>query len=594
MLHTGPFADSVAAAAAAAASADRRTQPPSSSAGGVPPPPNSALTLTVPPSTPLSPPPILHSRGLSPGGLIGAAGAADGGDSDNDGGANLSAVQQPILTGVTFGGGAPRAGGLGLRVPPRGSPPGSSPESAGQGGGWRQMQRQQHDYQFGGRGGTMNTNPSAPPSKRRRTMMEAFGDLSLSQRRGMAGLDLATSSPAAGMAGGSRPGLGLGLGDGAPGSTRSLGGFGAGGWQAWQQEEEDQTALPFLQGNGGSGVNVIPNRPSRPSPIAGLNGAGPMHHIGFSSVASHSSPGLTRRSVGATPSEETIEEDSEDPLDLTRTGSDDADGFGFAPGFGMSPCNIAAPTALPPKPDPNVIRVTSLDTESASETASEMDEGAFDGLVPLIAPSSTSEKPKNPVDAKIEALIRRDRMRAMIQAKLEAEGKKPPVNGDIGGSSQGKTRDDFDYQGTFTTAGSATWRKPDAAMGGTPATAAAETSITPLSIPAAIPSRHPSSATEIVRPPAASTAAASATATMPPPAPNAANSSNPNSGAAKIAPGMQRGRSTERSSRGSRSRSLPRQYMKMAPQPRKSRDVSMTSASSAATSGGSGASDMDL
>ena len=452
---------------------------------------------------------------------------------------------------------------------PNGSPPGSSPESvgAGQGGGWRQMQRQEHDYQFGPRG-TMNTNPSAPPSKRRRTMMEAFGDMSLSRRRGMAGLDLATSPGGAvdgTSSGGSRPGLG----DGATmaTSTRSLGDFAF-----------------------NAGFNTATNRPSRPSPIAGLTGVGPMQHIGFSSVASHSSPGQMRRSVGtstgsssgngATPSEETIEDDSEDPLDATPYNN-----------------NIAAPMALPPKPDSNVIRITSSDMEAASETASEMDEGVLDGFPPLAVASSTTDRPKNPVDAKIEELIRRDRMRAMIQAKLEAEGKKPTN----GSSQERKTRDDFDYQGTFTTAGSTTWRKPDAVMGNMPAAPSAtqvgvDASMTPISIPAAIPPHHPASTAGVVLPSAAASAAAiAASAAMPPPAPVAATISNPNGGNAKVAPGMLRGRSTERrSSRGSRSRSLPRQYMKMAPQPSKSRDVSMASASSAATSGGGDASDMDL
>lgn len=586
MIQTGPFADSaaVAAAAAAAAAAAQRTQLSSSSApGGVLPPPDTTRhsALSVPPSTPLSPPPILQSRGLSPGALLsatvggGGAGFGDPNDSSSTlGTANLSAVQQPVLslTGVTFGGGShrvvqPRQLPMGG---PNGSPPGSSPESvgAGQGGGWRQMQRQQHDYQFGPRGGTMNTNPSAPPSKRRRTMMEAFGDMSLSRRRGMAGLDLATlpggtvGGTSSSSSSSSRPGLGDGAAM-ASSSTRSLGDFAF---------------------NASS--NTTTNRPSRPSPIAGLTGVGPMQHIGFSSVASHSSPGQMRRSVGtrgssgngATPSEETIEDDSDDPLDV-------------------SPYNkIAAPTALPPKPDSNVIRITSSDMESASETASEMDEGVLDVFPPLaIAASSTADKPKNPVDAKIEELIRRDRMRAMIQAKLEAEGKKP-----ANGSSEVKTRDDFDYQGTFTTAGSTTWRKLDAVMGDMPAASAtqvgADASVTPISIPAAIAPHHPASTAGTVLPSAAASAAAiAASAAMPPPAPVAANISNPNRGDAKVAPGMLRGRSTERrSSRGSRSRSLPRQYMKMAPQPSKSRNVSMASASSAATSGGGDASDMDL
>ena len=422
--------------------------------------------------------------------------------------------------------------------------------------------------------------------------MEAFGDMTLSQRRGVAGLDLATSSPDG--AGGGGTGLGRpGLGDGAAvtSSTRSLGdfafSFGVGGGSG-------------TSSSSGSGVNT--NRPSRPSPIAGLNGAGPMQHIGFSSVASHASPGHMRRSVGtsssrssgngATPSEETIEDDSDGPLDMSRAGSVNGGDVGF--GF-SSPYNIAAPTALPPKLDSNVIRITSSDMESASETANEMDEGVLDGFPPLAAASTRSDRPKNPVDAKIEELIRRDRMRAMIQAKLEAEGKKP-----TNGSSERKTRDDFDLQGTFTTAGSTTWRKPDAVMGNMPAAAAevaADASITPISIPAAIPPHHPPGSTGGMMPSAAASAAAmAASAAMPPPAPvTTANISNPNEGNAKVAPGMLRGRSTERrSSRGSRSRSLPRQYMKMAPQPSKSRDVSMASASSAATSGVGDASDMDL
>ena len=60
--------------------------------------------------------------------------------------------------------------------------------------------------------------------------------------------------------------------------------------------------------------------------------------------------------------------------------------------------------ALPLKPDSNVIRITSLDMESASETASEMDEGVLDGFPPLAVASSTTDRPRNPVDAKIEEL----------------------------------------------------------------------------------------------------------------------------------------------------------------------------------------------
>ena len=587
MIQTGPFADSaaVAAASAAAAAAAQRTQP-SSAPGGILPPPNTRnptrSALPVPPSTPQSPPPILHSRGLSPDELLSATvgGGGDPNDSSSTlGTANpsLSAVQQPVLSlsGVTFGGGShrvvqPRQ----LPLGPNGSPPGSSPESAGagQGGGWRQMQRQQHDHQFGSRG-TMNTNPSAPPSKRRRTMMEAFGDMSLSRRREMTGLDLATSTTddMDGGIGSTSSRSGLGTGDGATmasiGSTRSLGDF--------------ATNATF---------NATSNRPSRPSPIAGLTGVGPMQHIGVSSVASHSSPGHgpMRRSVGtssssgngATPSEETIEDDSDDPLDVSPYNNNST---------------IAAPMALPLKPDSNVIRITSLDMESASDTASEMDEGVLDGFPPLAVASSTTDRPRNPVDAKIEELIRRDRMRAMIQAKLEAEGKKAAN----GSSQERKTRDDFDYQGTFTTAGSTTWRKPDAVMGNMPTAAAAthvgaDASMAPISIPAAIPPHHPASTAGTMLPSgAASAAAMAASAAMPPPAPvSTTNNSNPNEGNVKIAPGMMRGRSTERrTSRGSRSRSLPRQYMKMAPQPSKSRDVSMASAT---TSGGGDASDMDL
>ena len=501
-------------------------------------------------------------------------------------GGNLSAVhiQQPILhlAGVTFSGrqrlvpSPSSSGGAGGAVDHGSSPPAGSPDSAppGQGGGWRQMQRQQHDYQFGPRGGTMNTNPSAPPSKRRRTMTEAFEDMSLSRRRGMAGLDLATTTTTS---------------TDAAGDVGRFVGFGGG----LQQQEQDEETFAFAlgAGRGTAGPNNSTScRPSRPSPIAGLNGSEPRQHIDFSSVAVPL--GIMRRSVGsrggATPTEETIEEDTEDSFSMSRTGS----GRSFGGSVGTSPYGIAAPTALPPKPNSNVVRISSSDMGSASETASEMDEGVLDGFPhPLIGAAGTasSDKPKNPVDAKIEELIRRDRLKAMIQAKLEAEGKKSDNGSDsISGPSQRKPRDDFDYQGTFTTAGSATWRKPDAVMDIPPAAVAAS-SITPISIPAAMPPQNPASGPAMVL-------SAAAAVTMPPPARVATNpTANPNSSDAKVSPGMQRGRSAERrSSCGARSRSLPRQYMKLAPQPTKSRDVSMASASSAATGGADDASDMDL
>ena len=428
----------------------------------------------------------------------------------------------------------------------------------------------------------MNTNPSAPPSKRRRTMTEAFEDMSLSRRRGMAGLDLATTTTTP---------------TDAAGDVGSFVGFGAG----LQQQEQDEETFAFALGAGRGTAgpnNSTSNRPTRPSPVAGLNGAELRQHIDFSSVAVP--PGIMRRSVGsrggATPSEETIEEDTEDSLGISRTGN----GRNFGGSAGISPYSIAAPTALSSKPNSNVVRISSSDMESASETASEMDEGVLDGLPPPLigaAGATSSDKPKNPVDAKIEELIRRDRLKAMIQAKLEAEGKKSDNSSDsISGPSQRKTRDDFDYQGTFTTAGSATWRKPDAVMDIPPAAVAS--SIMPISIAAAMPPQNPASAPAMVLSAAAAAAAAAAAVAMPPPRPTRVATNPtviPNSGDAKVSPGMQRGRSAERrSSCGARSRSLPRQYMKMAPQPTKSRDVSMASASSAATGGADDASDMDL
>ena len=395
----------------------------------------------------------------------------------------------------------------------------------------------------------------------------------------MAGLDLATTTTT--------------LTD-AVGDVGRFVGFGGG----LQQQEQDEETFAFAlgAGRGTAGPNNSTScRPSRPSPIAGLNGSEPRQHIDFSSVAVPL--GIMRRSVGsrggATPSEETIEEDTEDSFIMPRTGS----GRSFGGSVGISPYGIAAPTALPPKLNSNVVRITSSDMGSASETASEMDEGVLDGFPhPLIgaARTASSDKPKNPVDAKIEELIRRDRLKAMIQAKLEAEGKKSDNGSDnISGPSQRKPRDDFDYQGTFTTAGSATWRKPDAVMDIPPAAVAAS-SITPISIPAAMPPQNPASAPAMVF--SAAAAAAAAAVAMPPPARVATNpTANPNSGDAKVSPGMQRGRSAERrSSCGARSRSLPLQYMTWAPQPTKSRDVSMASASSAATGGADDASDMDL